>query len=766
MTDEARARNSTLLSAGRRIDRSLPLLVKVGLPMLAIALLSATVVAQVLNRRTSEYFEQAYDGQGRIIAHVVAAEYQDHHKDPEAITEFLEGLGSAGPAVARVQIYREENGSRSVWATSGRLAGSAGELSGQGRGLLAERLYPIGTSGSPAWVGLVVSSSEIDQVVEDTRGDVLRVLLLAAVAAIAGWGLILYVFVLRRSARLARAAKRVAGGDLTVRLPEGEGPRGHDALVNVAREFDRMIRVVEARTRELAEAEGRYRALVEQIPAAVYVEENDDHATALYVSPYYEKMLGYSPEERVGTPDMWSGLIHPDDRDRVITEHLGTNLTGRPFRCEYRMLAKDGSVVWVRDEALMMTDHAGNKRWQGILIDITERKEAEEALRRLSVQKQSILDSAGEGIFGLGPDGRIVFVNPAAAQTTGWDVDELVGKSSHEMVHHTREDGSPYPKDECPIYASVTEGARYHVVGELFWRRDGSCFPVEYTSTPIFEDGAVAGAVVVFSDITERSRAEDALREAYEREREAAERLRSVDEMKNAFLSAVSHELRTPLSSVLGFAVTLQRDDPPLPEEDRREMLDRLAANAEKLQQLLADLLDLDRMARGILEPQRQPVDVADLVLRVTEDIEHAGHLVSVDAEPVVVQVDGPKVERIVENLVINASKHTPENTPVRVSVRRQGEGVLVVVEDEGPGIPDYMKESIFRPFERGTDARRNSAGTGIGLSLVSRFAELHGGRAWVEDRAGGGSSFRVFLPGGLSQPAEAPASAGSGRAR
>ncbi len=359
----------------------------------------------------------------------------------------------------------------------------------------------------------------------------------------------------------------------------------------------------------------------------------------------------------------------------------------------------------------------------------------------------------------------MVFVNPAAAQMTGFTPDEIVGRSSHELMHHTREDGSPYPKDECPIYASVTEGARYHVVGELFWRRDGSCFPVEYTSTPIFEDGTVAGAVVVFSDITERSRAEDALREAYEREREAAERLRSVDEMKNAFLSAVSHELRTPLSSVLGFAVTLQRDDPPLPEEDRREMLDRLAANAQKLQQLLADLLDLDRMARGILEPQRQPVDVAELVLRVTEEIEHSGHLITVDAEPVVAQVDGPKIERIVENLVINAAKHTPEGTAVRVGVRRQGEGVLLVVDDEGSGIPDYMKEAIFRPFERGTEARRNSAGTGIGLSLVARFAELHGGRAWVEDRAGGGSSFRVFLPGGLSQQHVASAPAGAGRA-
>ncbi|MGH2684883.1 MAG: PAS domain-containing protein, partial [Actinomycetota bacterium] len=531
MSDEPRPRKRALLSAWRRIDRSLPLLVKVGLPMLAIAILSATAVGEVLARRTDDHFEQAYEGQGRLISHVVAAEYESGTR-PDEMSELLNDFRGAMPVVLSIRVYRVEDGRRVLWASSD-------GPSVPSEGALAERTYPIGTLESPALVGLVISSSEIEQVVGETQGDILRVLLLAAVAAIAGWGLVLWIVVLRRSARLARAAKRVAGGDLSVRLPEGDGPRGHDALVNVAREFDRMIRVVEARTRELAAAEGRYRALVEQIPAVVYVENNDDLATATYVSPYYEKLVGYSPEERIGDPEMWIKLIHPDDRDRVVTEHLGTNLTGRPFRCEYRMVGKDGRVVWVRDEAIMLTDGPGEQRWQGILIDITERKEAEEALQRLSVQKQSILDSAGEGIFGLGPDGRIGFVNPAAAQMTGWNPDELISKSSHEMVHHTREDGSPYPKDECPIFASVTEGARYHVVGELFWRRDGSCFPVEYTSTPIFEDGRVAGAVVVFSDITERSRAEDALREAYEREREAAERLRSVDEMKNAFLSAV-----------------------------------------------------------------------------------------------------------------------------------------------------------------------------------------------------------------------------------
>jgi PAS domain S-box-containing protein len=582
--------------------------------------------------------------------------------------------------------------------------------------------------------------------VAHTRRAIAEVLLPSAVAAAIAMTLILYAFVLRRAGRLSRAAKRVAAGDLSVHLPEGDRPASRDVLSNVAREFDRMLRVIRIRTRELAEAEARFRALVEQSPAAAYVRENDEEHRISYVSPQCERMLGYTADQ-LGSTELWERIVLEEDRGHVRYERETAHRTGQPFRSEYRLASKDGRTVWVRDEAQLVPAGQGASRWQGILIDVTDLKEAEDARRRANLQKQSILDSAGEGIWGLGPDGRVVFANPAAAQMTGWSVEDLMGKSTHELLHHTREDGTPYPREECPIDAAITEGVRHHVVGELFWRRDGSCFPVEYTSSAIFEDGRVAGAVVVFSDVTERARADDTLREAYEREREAAERLRSVDVMKNAFLSAVSHELRTPLSAVLGFATTLRQTDLDIDEDDRRVMLDRLSANANKLHQLLADLLDLDRTERGILQPQRSVLDVAELVLRVTEEADLNGHPVSVEADPVLADVDGPKVERIVENLVTNASKYTPEGTPVRVIVKKHEDGVLIAVEDEGPGIPEALREAVFQPFQRGPDAPRQAPGTGIGLSLVSRFAELHGGRAWVEDRPEGGSSFRVFLP-------------------
>ena len=123
------------------------------------------------------------------------------------------------------------------------------------------------------------------------------------------------------------------------------------------------------------------------------------------------------------------------------------------------------------------------------------------------------------------------------------------------------------------------------------------------------------------------------------------------------------------------------------------------------------------------------------------------------DIASVVLSVDAAKVERIVDNLLANTARHTSEDAGVRVWVAPEGGGVMIAVEDEGPGVPDDLKEAIFEPFRQGPQRSQHSPGVGIGLSLVARFAELHGGRAWVEDRPSGGASFRVFLPGGEAEP-------------
>jgi signal transduction histidine kinase/GAF domain-containing protein len=282
--------------------------------------------------------------------------------------------------------------------------------------------------------------------------------------------------------------------------------------------------------------------------------------------------------------------------------------------------------------------------------------------------------------------------------------------------------------------------------GETLWLRDIVHVAVDARGRPV-----VRGLIV---DVTEGKRAEQALRrseqkysEAFHREREATQRLRALDEMKNTFLEAVSHDLRTPLTSILGSAVTLEQSGMDIAREDAIDLLRRIASNARKLERLLGDLLDLDRLQRGIITPQRRRIDVGALVRGAVREFEQlGGRKVECGSDELIANVDPPKVERIVENLLSNASRHTSPDSRIWARVERREDGLLVVVEDEGGGVPDELKDAIFEPFRQGPGPASASPGVGVGLSLVARFAELHGGRAWVEDRPGGGASFRVLL--------------------
>lgn len=249
-----------------------------------------------------------------------------------------------------------------------------------------------------------------------------------------------------------------------------------------------------------------------------------------------------------------------------------------------------------------------------------------------------------------------------------------------------------------------------------------------------------------------RAEAEAVLVEAYETERRAADQLRELDELKNAFLISISHELRTPLTSVVGYASLLEEELPALAREEAVEFARAVSASARRLERLLLDLLDLERLTRGVMEPRRRPTDMRELVRRV---LEHTAmdQRVEIDiAKGTEANVDPALLERVVENLIVNATKHTPAGTLIRVGAVRRESELLLTVEDAGQGVPDEMKAAIFQPF-RSAHKVEHSPGMGIGLALVAEFARLHGGRAWVEDRPGGGSLFRVAIPSAPSGP-------------
>lgn len=371
-------------------------------------------------------------------------------------------------------------------------------------------------------------------------------------------------------------------------------------------------------TEALGVAEAKYRSLVETAPAVVYLDELDDASSTLYISPQIHQLLGYTPEEWIADPGLWVRILHPADRGRATADQEEVYRTGAPWNEEYRMMARDGKVVWVHDLAVLVRDEAGRPLgWQGIWLDITGRKTAEEGLH-----------------------------------------------------------------------------------------------------------------------------------EALVRERAAVEHLSHLDEVKNMLLHAVSHDLRAPITTMLASAVTLERDEQNLSPKERLELVRGLASSARRMHRIVTDLLDMDRLDQGIVTPARHMTDVGALAARVVEELGFvAERPVSVVAAPVTVAVDGSKVERIVENLLANASRHTPPGTQIWVRVEPYDLGVLIVVEDAGRGVPPDMRRKVFEPFLQGSPGE--GPGLGMGLSLVARFAQLHAGRAWVEDRPGGGASFRVYLPDG-----------------
>lgn len=236
-------------------------------------------------------------------------------------------------------------------------------------------------------------------------------------------------------------------------------------------------------------------------------------------------------------------------------------------------------------------------------------------------------------------------------------------------------------------------------------------------------------------------------------EQKAADELRALDDIKNAFLSSVSHELRTPLTVVVGMAETLERFGGQLTVERRASMQTALASHADRLRRLLDDLLDVDRLVRGALVTNPMSIDLAAVVEEIVGQ--------AVDPERVELRVppsltalvDRVQFERIVSNLVGNALKYAPAGMVV-VTLRADGDTAHMTVDDEGQGIAEEQRSEVFEPFRR-IDDGHPQPGTGIGLSLVAEFVRLQGGRVWIEDSPGGGARICVDLP---LTPTPAPA--------
>jgi len=482
----------------------------------------------------------------------------------------------------------------------------------------------------------------------------------------------------------------------------------------------------------LHSSEARYREVVENSLGFVFTCSLEGRLTSL--NAFTAETLGYRSEALTGrfVAELLdsSGLAAFQDCLRTLEtkdEWQGA-LTLRRSDGVYRRIACRSRRMELPGERPFIILHG---------TDVTEQHEAEQALHMATRQRELILESVGDGIYGIDLEGRLTFINQAGANALGYTPEQLTGRDLHEVIHHSHADGTPYSKSTDPILQALRRCESIRMRDEVFWRHDGSAFPVEYSANPLLEDGRISGMVVAFQDISERRR---------------------LDRMKDEFISTVSHELRTPLTSLrasLGLISSGTLDKRP---EKQRQMLDLAIGNTDRLIRLVNDILDFEKVEKGKLAFDRQPVEAIDLLRRAADVAYNAAnqlHIsVRVEAPPVQALADEERILQVLNELVVNAIKFSPPNTMIRLSAEPRNvtadgpEEVCFTVEDQGRGIAPEKLDRIFERFQQG-DASDSRAlgGTGLGLALCRSIVEQHGGRIWAESTPGKGSRFHFTLP-------------------
>src|SRR5438105_10573684 len=401
----------------------------------------------------------------------------------------------------------------------------------------------------------------------------------------------------------------------------------------------------EATMSALQASEERYRVLVEGSLQGMYIHQ--DRLIQCANAPM-ARIFGYaSPEDLIGQDYLI--LIAPQERRR-IEAYRAARLGGEPAptRYETQGVAKDGTPI--RIEVLVsIIPWRGRPAILGTFLDVTERRQAQEALERLSQQHELILTSAGEGIFGQDPEGVATFVNPAAAALLGWPPEELVGRPMHPLLHHSRRDGTPYPQTECPIYAAFREGKMQRREHEVFWRRDGTSFPVEYTCTPVrANDGELVGSVVTFRDVSEREQLEAQIRQA--------EKMEAIGQLAGG----VAHDFNNLLTVIKGRSELLRRRLRPDAIHSRDfELIKRTADRAAALVRQLLAFSRKQRLEPRTLDLSAVVAEMSTMLRRmIGEQIEL---LTPTDPAPGHVKADLVQIEQVRVNLAVNARDAMPD---------------------------------------------------------------------------------------------------------
>jgi PAS domain S-box-containing protein len=494
--------------------------------------------------------------------------------------------------------------------------------------------------------------------------------------------------------------------------------------------------------------ERRYRQLVEDMPLSFYITSIDANIAPLYVSPAIVDLLGYSLAEWKANPRLFEEILHPLDGERVLRAIARAKAEMHPYDAEYRLCHKDGTVVWVQDRAVTVGGaRDGHFHWQGFLVDVTARKQAEARYRTLVEQLPLItyIDTP------YSADEAATYVSPQIEQILGYSLEEWHANPDFFVEHlhpedrervreaqqEARESGEPLDVEYRFIAAD----------GRVVWLKDSYTIVRDETGKPWYTQGFAI-------DVTARKQAERDRETLLTQTQEQNERLRKLDRMKDEFIALVSHELRTPLTSICGYLELLLQDDVmaelPTAQLDWLEVIDR---NAERLLRLVEDLLLAAQASAGNLALERGELDIAAVVAHAvqagTPVAAARGIALTWSTEPVpAASGDRLRIGQVIDNLVSNALKFTPTGGTVDVRAYPHRSAVRIEVADTGMGIPEDEQEQLFERFFRTARAQEQAIpGVGLGLSISKAIVEAHNGRISVTSVEGSGTTFFVDLP-------------------
>jgi PAS domain S-box-containing protein len=507
---------------------------------------------------------------------------------------------------------------------------------------------------------------------------------------------------------------------------------------------------IDARKRmeqELLDSERRYRAVIDGAEEVIYTLSPEGLLTS--INPAFERLTGWRTEEWVGR-SFWP-LIYDADRGGARKTWEGLIAGNSMIADDIRLNTRDGGVVVLQITSAPAFVDGRLLQISGVGRDVTAQRKVERERRELTRRLELVLESTDEGLYVVDRQGICTMVNRSASRLLGWEPAEMVGRDVHSLIHHTRSGGEAYPKHDCGMYRCMESGRSLRDSNELFWTKSGNSLPVDTASSPIFDGGAVSGAVVTFTDVTTRR--------AMERQLENANRVASLGRLA----ATIAHEFNNVLMGIQPFAEVISRN---AGENARLVQASQHIGNSVKRgRRITQEILRFTQPTEPDLRPIRMHERLSELEPELRSLLPKSITLTIRPAakEDVHVLGDPAQLQQIIVNLVLNARDAMPNGGALTISATLDADdaaypfGVVsepsrflhLAVADTGVGMPREMMNHIFDPL-----FTTKPSGTGLGLAVTHHVVKSHGGEIFVESHEGAGSIFHLFLP--LASPGEA----------